>query len=108
MSRKLLIAIAIFFSLGAAMPKYKGTIFIIKEDLANCTGIIEQKCMQVKSENSKNWEFFYDNIEGFNYKQGYRYKLLVEVLNNPHPLQDSSNKKYRLIKILSKQKYIKD
>ncbi len=70
-----------------------------------CVGEIEKQCMQVKrSKNQTNWELFYDNIEGFNYKKGYEYLVVVLETKVNNPPADASSIKYKLIKIISKKK----
>jgi len=64
-------------------------------------------CLQVqKSENLEweNWQFFYSDIEGFEFEPGYIYKLSVreKQLKAQNIPADSSSKKYTLLKVLKK------
>jgi hypothetical protein len=101
---KKVIVFLTFLTFSYANLNKNETIFIVKENLADCTGLIKRKCILIKKKNSKKWEYFYDAIEGFKYQKGYRYELLVEVVKNKKVLQDGSVKKYKLIKILKKSK----
>lgn len=70
-----------------------------------CVGEIEKQCMQVKrSKNQKDWELFYDNIEGFTYKKGFEYQVVVLETKVNNPPADASSIKYKLIKVISKKK----
>ncbi|MFT4973255.1 MAG: heat shock protein HslJ [Paraglaciecola sp.] len=47
-----------------------------------CTRVAPMNCLQVqkgKTLKDNGWEFFYDNIKGFDYQAGYIYKLLVNI-----------------------------
>lgn len=50
----------------------------------------------------EDWEYFYDEIEGFNYESGYVYDLKVrkELIENPP--EDASSIRYILEKVVSK------
>eukprot|EP01132_Coremiostelium_polycephalum_P019551 gene19551-23245_t len=73
---KFILAILLVFGLSFT-TKADIIRLVVKEDRASCTGVAPQTCYQVKYKNSKDWELFYSNIEGFKYKAGYRYVLQV-------------------------------
>lgn len=102
-STKLVLAFALI--LGITMASKADIIRLtVKEDLANCTGVAPTTCMQVKYKNSKNWELFYGNIEGFKYEAGYRYVLLVNRSKRKNIPADASAYIYTLKKVVKKQK----
>lgn len=74
----------------------------IKEDLANCTGVAPQTCYQVKYKNSKDWEFFYSQITGFDYKPGFRYVIDVIRTKRKNVPADASAYTYKLKRVVSK------
>lgn len=76
----------------------------VKEELANCTGVAPQNCFQVKYKNSKNWEFFYSQISGFNYKPGYRYVIDVIRTKRKNVPADASAYTYKLKRVIQKKK----
>lgn len=76
----------------------------VKEDLASCTGVAPMTCMQVKYKNSKSWELFYSQINGFKYEAGYRYVLLVNRTKRKNVPADASAYIYTLKKVVKKQK----
>lgn len=79
------------------------TIFIAGS-LADCMGEAPQKCMLYKENPTDDWLFFYDTIEGFEYKEGYIYEIEVAVTKIENPPADGSSLQYTLVKIVSKEK----
>ncbi len=77
----------------------------IKENEVPCTGVVPMECLQVKEGKNKEWTYFYDSIENFEYELGYKYKLKVEkTKKNGNIPADASAYKYKLKKIISKKK----
>lgn len=89
----------ITLALGAKADTIRLTI---KEDLANCTGVAPQTCFQVKYKNSKDWEFFYDQIKGFDYKPGFRYVIDVIRTKRKNVPADASAYTYKLKRVITK------
>jgi len=79
-------------------------IMIVGPQLVDCEGVSPMKCMQVKAEESDNWEYFYGNIQGFNYESGYEYVIKVKVEEVRNPPADGSSQQYTLITQVSKTK----
>lgn len=75
---------------------------------ADCIGVAPQKCLlvqevaDVKASAQSNWEFFYSNIEGFEYEPGYEYTLLINKVPREHVAADQSSIIYRLAKVVDK------
>ena len=67
-----------------------------------CIGEALQTCLVVDG------ELFYDDIEGFEYEEGYRYLIRMEQYDAwpdlDEPPQDASQYGYRLIEILEKER----
>ncbi len=76
----------------------------IASHIVDCIGVGPQKCMLYKESPSDEWTYFYDTIEGFEYEEGYNYKLEVAVSHIKNPPVDGSSLRYTLIKISSKEK----
>ena len=80
-------------------------ILKVKENKINCTGYEGQtECYLVQQGNkidSNDWEYFYEQIEGFVYEPGFVYKLSVAKETIANPPTDSPNVKYSLIRELS-------
>lgn len=79
-----------------------GEILYVDSKIVDCTGLVPQKCMRVRSSESAQWEYFYGAIEGFEYEAGYHYKLLIDVTEVKNPPQDASSLRYKLKKIIEK------
>lgn len=77
------------------------TLFIGPE-LVDCEGAGPQKCMLVKESPDDEYSLFYDQIEGFDYEEGYEYELVVEVTKVENPPADASSLKYSLVEVVSK------
>lgn len=82
-------------------------ILKVKENKISCSGYEGQtECYLVQQDSkidSEEWEYFYEQIEGFVYESGFVYKLLVAKESIVNPLIDGPNMKYLLIKELSKE-----
>lgn len=75
----------------------------IKEELASCTGVAPQSCFQVKYKKSKDWQLFYDQIEGFDYTPGYRYVIDVIRTKRKNVPADASSYTYKLKRVVQKK-----
>jgi hypothetical protein len=72
----------------------------------DCIGEVEQKCLLVQEGSligTNDWEYFYSEIEGFNYEEGYIYNLKVKKTTIENPPMDASSIKYELLELLSKE-----
>ncbi|MGH1337489.1 MAG: DUF4377 domain-containing protein [Aureispira sp.] len=77
---------------------------VVAPQKIECTGIVSQKCLQVREVSSQNWEYLYGNIKAFDYQEGYEYKIKVKVKELKNPPQDASALVYTLVEVLSKEK----
>ncbi len=80
----------------------------IASQQADCTGVAPQKCLLIKKDGQKDWEFWYSGIEGFKYEEGNEYVLEVKEEKVDNPPADASSLKYVLVKEISKQKKTSD
>lgn len=75
----------------------------VNEASKPCRRMMEQTCLQVQKDGSKEWELFYDPIKGFTFEPGFRYEITVIRTERPEPVpQDLSRYLYTLDKIISK------
>ena len=81
---------------------------IIADHLVDCTGVAEQKCMLIKEMSEDQWSNFYDQIEGFEYEEGFTYEIRVEVQKVDNPPADASSLKYILKEVISKTESTKN
>ena len=79
-------------------------VLYVHQDLVDCIGVAPMQCMQVRTNPSAEWSFFYSNIEGFEYEPGYQYRLIVDVINVPNPPADGSALRYVLVDLVEKSK----
>lgn len=72
--------------------------------LEDCEGERPMKCMMIRKSAKAQWEYFYDGIEGFKYKEGFNYILMVREIQVKNPPVDGSSIRYVLVKQVSKTK----
>ena len=77
------------------------TLFVGSE-LKDCVGVAPMQCMQVKRSAEGEWEFFYDQIEGFAFEPGFEYELRVNQITVENPPADGSSLRYELVAVVSK------
>ena len=73
----------------------------VGSELEDCEGPASMKCLVV------NGEIFHDTIEGFDYEEGYYYRLTIEredLYPGLEPPQNFSRYRYRLIEEMSKER----
>ncbi len=66
------------------------TIYVGPE-LAECVGVGPMECMLVKTDPNDEYEYFYQQIDGFEFEPGYEYELLVQVDQVENPPADGSS-----------------
>lgn len=69
----------------------------------DCVGAHPQECYLEYNEEAEAWHFFYDGIQGFEYEEGYIYRLKVSLHERPEGIQDVGRYSYRLVEVLSKE-----
>lgn len=72
----------------------------IKPDLVECEGVAPQMCMQVAESEDGEYEYFYDQIEGFDFVEGTSYVIDVTVQEIEDPPADGSSIAYTLVEII--------
>lgn len=81
----------------------------IKESKVPCQGVAPMECLQVKYDNQKDWQLFYDHIEGFNFEKGNRYEIsIIRTKRTGNIPADASSYEYKLKSIISKTPVTKD
>lgn len=81
-------------------PVRQQTLFVGPEQ-ADCVGVGPQKCLLVKENADDDYTFFYDQIIGFEWEEGYDYELLVAVSDIANPPADASALRYELVEVVS-------
>lgn len=103
-TKKGILSLLIVFGSVASTMAADVIRMMVKEDRASCTGVAPMNCLQVKYKNSKNWELFYSEIQGFKHQEGYRYTLSVIRTKRKNVPADASAYTYKLKKVIKKEK----
>lgn len=69
--------------------------------LADCQGEGPQKCMLVKEHPDDEYTYFYDQIEGFEYDEGFEYELRIRVEPVENPPAGGSSIRWILVEVVS-------
>ena len=79
--------------------------FIVASHRITYTNLFGQTAssLQVKENPADPFRILGQEIEGFNYNEGFEYRILVKEYILVNPPADASNLRYVLIKIISKQ-----
>lgn len=92
-----------FFFCSCNSKKNRNTEKItVASEQADCVGVGTMKCLLVKNNGDEEWEFFYNNIEGFSYEPGFEYKLEIRKEFRDNPAADQSSTRYVLVRVISK------
>ena len=67
----------------------------------DCVGMVPMKCLQVREVGGA-WQNFYAPIEGFDWVEGSRYRLQVNISHVANPPADGSSLRYQLVRVLDK------
>lgn len=79
-------------------------VLYVASKLEDCIGAASKKCMLVKEEEDAPWELVYQGIDGFNYEEGYEYKIEVKREEVSNPAADAPSIRYVLLNQISKEK----
>lgn len=72
--------------------------------LVDCVGVAPQQCMLVKEDPQGEWTMHYDQIAGFDYKEGFGYELLISEETIDNPPADASSIRWTLIEVVSMER----
>ena len=68
----------------------------------DCIGVGPQKCYLIKETQYEDWRFWYGEIEGFDYEDGYAYEIKVVEERIDNPPADASGVELKLVEVLLK------
>lgn len=94
--------IFLFFIIGCGWDEHIETL-IIGPYKVDCVGAFEQECYLEFNEESQEWHFFYESIQGFDFEPGYIYTLKVRLEDRGTEIQDVGRYAYHLVEVLSKE-----
>ena len=72
---------------------------VVGAERVGCIGVAPMECLVVDG------ELFYGEIEGFDYREGYRYRILMERYDpwgGGEPPQDAGRYGYRLVRVVER------
>ncbi|MGD8466818.1 MAG: META domain-containing protein, partial [Anaerolineae bacterium] len=70
--------------------------------LVPCVGVGPQECMLVREDLGEDWTMFYDRIDGFDYEEGFEYRLRVVEEEIDNPPADASSLQWSLVEVVEK------
>ena len=76
---------------------------IIGSYTETCQGFIEQQCYLEFNEESQEWDFFYESIQGFDFEPGFIWTLKVSLHEREEGIQDVGRYAYRLVAVIDKE-----
>lgn len=105
--RNLCMALAIGLTVGlggcdGSVTEPEILTLIVGPERVECQGEGQRLCLLVKEDPDAEWEFFFDEIEGFEFEPGFIYVLRVGRHRVENPPADGSNFRWVLVEILSK------
>jgi hypothetical protein len=75
----------------------------VAPERVDCVGVGPRMCLLVRESHQADWQYFYDDIAGFDFESGYSWTLLVSRSNAEQPIAaDASSVRWKLIRVLSK------
>lgn len=87
---------------STTVPKKEISTWTVGPKLADCVGVAPMKCLVIKKDSDTKPSFFYSDIQGFQYTEGFEYQIVVEETPIDNPPADGSSIHYRLVKLLGK------
>lgn len=97
-----IILIVLFVIIGCNRGEHTETL-IIGPYKVDCVGAFEQECYLEFNEESQEWHFFYEGIQGFDFEPGFIWTLKVSLHEREEGIQDVGRYEYRLVEILDKE-----
>ena len=97
-----IILIVLFVIIGCNAGEHIETL-IIGPYKVDCVGAFEQECYLEFNEESQEWHFFYEGIQGFDFEPGFIWMLKVSLHEREEGIQDVGRYEYRLVEILDKE-----
>jgi heat shock protein HslJ len=77
-------------------------IWYVGPEMAHCTDVSTEMCLQVKESSQENYTVFNGTIDGFCYSPGFEYVIKVKEEPALNPSADASSKNRTLVEVISK------
>jgi hypothetical protein len=93
------------FLFSCTKENFETKIFFVAAQKTTCATwfTTQQPCLQVKQKESEPYHGFNNEIEGFNYVEGFEYVIEVRVYEIKNPPADGSSLRFVLNRIISKK-----
>ena len=100
-----ILSVGLFASCASTKELKQGEeLLTVAPETRECTaGVAKMQCMMVKEANAAEWQYFYNQIEGFEHEPGYEYQIIVSKSKIENPPADASSLKYKSVKVVSKK-----
>lgn len=95
---------SVLFSQPGVFAQKSTEFFVISDQMAACGTNDERKCLQIKKPHENQWSIFAEQIENFNYREGYFYLVSVNKIHRKRAKTGESPYFYRLKRILTREK----
>ncbi|MDH5412580.1 MAG: DUF4377 domain-containing protein [Flavobacteriaceae bacterium] len=79
-------------------------IIYVADSFDDCEGVSSQQCFKIRESKDEEWKFLYQEIEGFDYEEGFTYKIEVNIKKTKGPAADGSLLRYKLVRIIYQKK----
>ena len=90
------------FIIGCGRDEHIETL-IIGPYRAECPSFSGSDCYLEFNEESQEWHFFYEGIQGFDFEPGFIWTLKVSLHEREEGIQDVGRYEYRLVEVLDKE-----
>jgi hypothetical protein len=106
--RSFLALLAFCVALGACSSPFESTdveiaTWEIGEQKVPCMGMVPTTCMLYRENGSAEWTPLIEQIGGFTYQAGFRYRVEVEIREVRNPPADGSSVTIRLLRLIEKR-----
>ena len=75
---------------------------IVASYKVKCAALTEQNCFLIKLKPEDEWTYYYNDLDGFDYEEGFEYVLSVKKIRGSNTITDASDFKYELLEVISK------
>jgi uncharacterized membrane protein len=86
----------------APLPAQETKTLWVAHHRVDCIGVGPQKCYLIKETQYEDWRFWYGEIEGFDYEDGYAYEITVVEETIDNPPADAGTLQLKLVEVLLK------
>lgn len=94
---------------NATVPEQDISFVYIAGKSQPCTGVAPQQCMQIRSSANEEWQNYYGNIEGFDFKNdGTESLLKIRKEKIKNPAADQSSEKWVLVDVVTERQPLSD